>query len=132
MVTRRAGRSIAAAIVLSIVLAGRSRARRWPGSSRSLPGGPAELQHDGVQRLRHARDAHPSRVQSRGPGLRGLVTANSSGRGTVPRGAVALVATSAPAGTRFTTFRWAGSLRRATAATRCSSTRRDRGSSRSR
>ena len=47
-----------------------------------------------------------------GPGLRGLVTANSSGRGTVPRGAVALVATSAPAGTRFTTFRWAGSLRR--------------------
>ena len=51
-------------------------------------------------------------MQSRGPGLRGLVTANSSGRGTVPRGAVALVATSAPAGTRFTTFRWAGSLRR--------------------
>src|SRR3954468_3638214 len=47
-----------------------------------------------------------------GPGLRGLVTANSSGRGTVPRGAVALVATSAPTGTRFTTFRWAGSLRR--------------------
>ena len=34
MRTRRAGRSIAAAIVLSIVLAGTS-ARRWPGSSRS-------------------------------------------------------------------------------------------------
>ena len=44
--------------------------------------------------------------------MRGLVTANSTGRGTVPRGSVAMVAISAPAGTRFTTFRWAGSLRR--------------------
>jgi 5-hydroxyisourate hydrolase-like protein (transthyretin family) len=47
-----------------------------------------------------------------GPGIRGLVTSNSSRRGTVPRGAVALVAISAPDGTRFTTFRWAGSARR--------------------
>jgi hypothetical protein len=47
-----------------------------------------------------------------GPGIRGLVTANSPGRGTVPRGAVAMVALSAPNGTRFTTFRWAGSARR--------------------
>src|SRR5215213_8498420 len=47
-----------------------------------------------------------------GPGIRGLVTANSTRRGTVPRGSVALVAISAPTGTRFTTFRWAGSARR--------------------
>src|SRR4051794_3728258 len=47
-----------------------------------------------------------------GPGIRGLVTANSTNRGTVPRGAVAMVALSAPSGTRFTTFRWAGSARR--------------------
>src|SRR3954462_5011377 len=47
-----------------------------------------------------------------GPGLRGLVTANSTGRGTVPRGSVAMVALAAPSGTRFTSFRWAGSVRR--------------------
>jgi len=47
-----------------------------------------------------------------GPGLRGLVTANSMRRGTVSRGAVAMVALSAPSGTSFTTFRWAGSARR--------------------
>jgi len=47
-----------------------------------------------------------------GPGIRGLVTANSPGRGTVPRGAVAMVALPAPAGTHLTTFRWAGSARR--------------------
>lgn len=47
-----------------------------------------------------------------GPGIRGLVTANSARRGAVPRGSVAMVAMSAPAGTRFTTFRWAGSARR--------------------
>ena len=47
-----------------------------------------------------------------GPGIRGLVTANATRRGRVPRGSVALVAISAPAGTRFTTFRWAGSARR--------------------
>src|SRR3954467_1648829 len=47
-----------------------------------------------------------------GPGLRGLITANVVERGPVPRGAVALVAISAPEGTRFTKFRWAGSLRR--------------------
>ena len=47
-----------------------------------------------------------------GPGLRGLITANVVERGRVPRGAFALVAISAPEGTRFTKFRWAGSLRR--------------------
>jgi hypothetical protein len=47
-----------------------------------------------------------------GPGIRGLVTANATQRGRVPRGSVALVAVSAPIGTRFTTFRWAGSARR--------------------
>lgn len=47
-----------------------------------------------------------------GPGLRGLVTANSISRGVLPRGSVAMVAISAPPGTRFTTFRWAGSARR--------------------
>src|SRR4051812_36475833 len=47
-----------------------------------------------------------------GRGLRGLVTANSPGRGVVPRGAVAMVALAAPPGTRFTRFRWAGSVRR--------------------
>ncbi len=47
-----------------------------------------------------------------GAGIRGLVTANSTRRGTVRRGSVAMVTISAPAGTRFTTFRWAGSARR--------------------
>src|SRR5206468_8670166 len=47
-----------------------------------------------------------------GPGIRGLVTANVINGGTVPRGSVAMVAISAPNGTRFTTFRWAGSARR--------------------
>jgi hypothetical protein len=47
-----------------------------------------------------------------GPGIRGLVTANSTGRGAVPRGSVAMVALTAPNGTHFTTFRWAGSARR--------------------
>src|SRR5687768_3200863 len=47
-----------------------------------------------------------------GPGLRGLITSNVVRRGRVPRGAVALTAISAPAGTRFTSFRWAGSARR--------------------
>src|SRR5688572_6714143 len=47
-----------------------------------------------------------------GLGMRGLVTANSVGRVAVPRGSVAMAALSAPEGTRFTTFRWAGSARR--------------------
>src|SRR5829696_4630791 len=47
-----------------------------------------------------------------GPGIRGLVTANATRGRTVPRGSVAMVAISAPTGTRFTSFRWAGSARR--------------------
>ena len=47
-----------------------------------------------------------------GPGIRGLVTTNIPRPGSVPRGSVALVAVSAPAGTNFTTFRWAGTARR--------------------
>jgi hypothetical protein len=47
-----------------------------------------------------------------GPGIRGLVTGNVRRRGALPRGSVAMVALSAPAGTSFTTFRWAGSARR--------------------
>ena len=47
-----------------------------------------------------------------GPGLRGLITSNVVRRGRVQRGSVAMVAISAPAGTRFTSFRWAGTARR--------------------
>lgn len=47
-----------------------------------------------------------------GPGIRGLVTANSTRGGAVPRGSVAMAAISAPDGTRLTTFRWAGTARR--------------------
>jgi hypothetical protein len=48
-----------------------------------------------------------------GPGSRGLITANVARGGRVPRGARALVSLSAPFGTRFTSFRWAGdALRR--------------------
>lgn len=47
-----------------------------------------------------------------GPGIRGLVTANATGQQAVPRGSIAMVAISAPPGTRFTSFRWAGSARR--------------------
>jgi hypothetical protein len=47
-----------------------------------------------------------------GPGLRGLITSNTIQPGQVPRGAVAMVTIAAPAGTRFTTFRWAGSAQR--------------------
>jgi hypothetical protein len=47
-----------------------------------------------------------------GPGIRGLVTANVATAGIVQRGSVALATIAAPAGTSFTTFRWAGSARR--------------------
>lgn len=47
-----------------------------------------------------------------GPGLRGLITANAVRSGRVPRGSRAIVSMTAPAGTRFTTFRWAGTARR--------------------
>ena len=47
-----------------------------------------------------------------GPGLRGLITANTVDSGRVPRGALALVTINAPSGTRFTSFRWAGTVRR--------------------
>jgi hypothetical protein len=47
-----------------------------------------------------------------GPGLRGLITSNVVRGDKVPRGAVALATMTAPAGTRFTKFRWAGTLRR--------------------
>src|SRR5437763_1631563 len=40
-----------------------------------------------------------------GPGIRGLITANATNRGAVPRGSVAMVALGAPTGTHFTTFR---------------------------
>jgi hypothetical protein len=47
-----------------------------------------------------------------GPGIRGLVTANTLRKTAVPRGSVAMAAIAAPAGTTVTTFRWAGSVRR--------------------
>jgi 5-hydroxyisourate hydrolase-like protein (transthyretin family) len=47
-----------------------------------------------------------------GPGLRGLITANVVQRGRVRRGARAIVSITAPDGTRFTRFRWAGTIRR--------------------
>lgn len=47
-----------------------------------------------------------------GPGVRGLVTANTLRAAAVPRGSVAMAAITAPAGTSFKTFRWAGSMRR--------------------
>src|SRR3954454_8010425 len=47
-----------------------------------------------------------------GPGLRGLITANIVDRGRVARGALALASINAPPGTRFTSFRWAGTVRR--------------------
>src|SRR5438067_218602 len=47
-----------------------------------------------------------------GPGLRGLITSNVVRGGRVRRGAVAMAMLSAPAGTRFTSFRWAGTARR--------------------
>src|SRR3954471_647305 len=47
-----------------------------------------------------------------GPGLRGLITSNVVRGGRVPRGAVAMVTIRAPLGTRFTSFRWAGTARR--------------------
>jgi hypothetical protein len=47
-----------------------------------------------------------------GPGLRGLITANVVRRRPLPRGSVSLLSISAPPGTRFTTFTWAGTARR--------------------
>ena len=47
-----------------------------------------------------------------GPGLRGLITANVVRGGEVQRGSVAMATITAPPGTRFTTFRWAGTARR--------------------
>src|SRR4051795_5957745 len=47
-----------------------------------------------------------------GPGLRGLITSNVVRSGRVQRGAVAMATISAPPGTEFRTFRWAGTARR--------------------
>ncbi len=47
-----------------------------------------------------------------GPGVRGLVTANTLSATAVPRGSVAMAAISAPSGTTFTALSWAGSIRR--------------------
>jgi hypothetical protein len=47
-----------------------------------------------------------------GPGLRGLITANVVRRQPVRRGATSMVAITAPQGTTFTRFRWAGTARR--------------------
>lgn len=48
----------------------------------------------------------------RGPGLRGLVSANVSGPGRVPRGAEAGFILSAPPGTTFSRMRWSGHAHR--------------------
>jgi len=47
-----------------------------------------------------------------GPGMRGLITSNVPRRGRVPRGSVARLTMTAPAGTRMTTLEWAGTVRR--------------------
>jgi hypothetical protein len=47
-----------------------------------------------------------------GPGLRGLITANVVRRQPLRRGSVSMVAITAAQGTRFATFRWAGTARR--------------------
>ncbi len=47
-----------------------------------------------------------------GPGMRGLITANVARGGQVPRGSVAWATMTAPVGTRFKWFRWAGTARR--------------------
>lgn len=51
--------------------------------------------------------------QRQGPGLRGMVTANATGRRPASRGALARVAMGAPAGTYFRAVRWWGKHRRA-------------------
>ena len=90
-----------------------------------MPGGPAQLQHARVRRLRHARNEHQARVQPGGPGLRGLITSNVVRAGRVRRGARPMVAISAPHG-HARSRASAGRAPRgdATAATRCSSTQR--------
>lgn len=45
-----------------------------------------------------------------GPGLRGLVTRNVPAANRVSRGAAAIVTLNAPSGTRFGSFRWAGTV----------------------
>lgn len=47
-----------------------------------------------------------------GPGLRGLVTANVSGKGQVPKGAQSAFVLEAPPGTTFSSYRWSGTMRR--------------------
>jgi hypothetical protein len=51
--------------------------------------------------------------QRQGPGLRGMLTANSTGRRGAGRGALARVAVNAPEGTYFQSIRWWGQHRRA-------------------
>jgi hypothetical protein len=63
-----------------------------------------DFAHRGM-RIRRACDPE-------GPGLRGLITGNVVRGGRVPRGSVALARIKAPPGTRFTSFRWAGTARR--------------------
>jgi hypothetical protein len=46
----------------------------------------------------------------RGTGLRGLITSNVVRDRAIPRGSISMVTMTAPAGTQFTAFRWAGSV----------------------
>ena len=84
---------------------------RVPG--RELPGRPAELQHAGVQRLRDPRDEDQARLQPRGS--RAARPDHRQRRGPRARRRAARwrwSRSTRPAGTRFTSFRWAGTVRR--------------------
>jgi hypothetical protein len=47
-----------------------------------------------------------------GPGMRGLITGSRLRGGRVPRGSIAKLTLQAPPGTRFSRFRWKGTMRR--------------------
>ena len=107
--------AIAGALALITTLAAAApRGARRRVLGRHLPGRLAGLHDAPVRGLRDARDGDPARVQPGRP--RGTARTDhrrtwcAAGACRAARGRSSTL--NAPAGTRFTTFRWAGTLRR--------------------
>jgi 5-hydroxyisourate hydrolase-like protein (transthyretin family) len=113
-VGRLARRTLCTAVAISAALLGQPAPNAAAGvfevascQADSLSYSTRAFTHFATRRMMIKRACNPE-----GPGLRGLITANVVHDGRVKRGSIALVAFTAPPGTRMTTFRWAGTARR--------------------
>ncbi len=107
---RRLIAGMGAAILALLISAAITRAGTYPvGSCQAAPADYSTRAFDGFANrgMSVRRACNPE-----GAGIRGLVTRNVLARNDVPRGAAAIVTMTAPAGTQFATFRWAGTARR--------------------